>query len=336
MHNSSVRITKPIFIVGMNGSGTTMLADCLNHHPYIYIHKLESRVIPFFSRNISEYGDLLVYDNFKKLLEDFSNIHAFRLLNDNKSLDIPFDFEHLNKKDLAQVISLTFSYFASKEKKSIWGDHSPKYAFFIPLLIDLFPHAKIIHIMRDGRDCAQSFNRRFGQNIYRSIFLWKKLLKKAREDGQAAGKEIYFELKYEDLTEYPELHMRKICSFLEVPFDNRVLVSNMPMYTARDPRKAAHQVKTIVPNAGKWRTAFTKHQIKKLEAIAGAALGDLEYEVVFSAGNRDIAGLKLFFWKWSDRINASIAFHKMYTGRDKISTFLRRVKTSFMQDKVYK
>jgi len=173
--------TKPIFIIGMNGSGTTMLADCLNHHPRIYMHKLESRTIPYYYLRKDRFGDLTNENNFKRLLNDFSNNYAFRACNDNMPLEIPYRFFELEKKDLASVIDLVFSYFASKENKSIWGDHSPKYAANIPELIALFPKAKIFHIIRDGRDCAHSFNRRFRQNIYRTIFYGKNwLLKQER------------------------------------------------------------------------------------------------------------------------------------------------------------
>ena len=37
----------PVFIVGMNGSGTTMLADSLGKHPDLYMFPNEAKVLPF-------------------------------------------------------------------------------------------------------------------------------------------------------------------------------------------------------------------------------------------------------------------------------------------------
>lgn len=37
----------PIFVVGMNGSGTTMLAESLGRHPEIYSMPQESKVLPY-------------------------------------------------------------------------------------------------------------------------------------------------------------------------------------------------------------------------------------------------------------------------------------------------
>lgn len=324
-----------IFIVGMNGSGTTMLADCLNNHPLIYFHRAEIKTIPYYYFTISKYGDLKDENNFKKLLKDFSNNSGFLASNNHVPVEIPINFDTLNEKSLSKVIDLTFSFFASRLNKPIWGDHSPKYAAFIPELIELFPKAKIIHIIRDGRDCAQSFNRRFGQNIYRTVFQWKKLVRKARDDGLAAGGERYFEIKYEDLTGSPEHYMKKICSFLDVPFDRKVLSSNMPMFMAENPRE---QNGTIVQNTGKWRKIFTNTQIRKLEDIAGATIADVGYEVMFSKGNKDIGNTKLFFLKCLDQIHSCIS---LISGRNdllyyNIGTFIKIIKKSLKQNKYYK
>lgn len=330
-YDLSRRGHKPIFIVGMNGSGTTMLSDCLNNHPQIYIHKIESRIIPYYYHKLDQFGDLNNESSFSKLLNEFSNNSAFWICNNHQAVEIPFNFREIKDKSLSKVIDITFSYFASRENKAIWGDHSPKYALFIPGIIEMFPDAKIIHIVRDGRDCAQSFRRRFKYNIYRTVYNWKKLVQQARKDGSAAGPDRYLEIKYEDLTESPETHMQHICSFLEVPFDRRVLFSNMPMYLGEN-----EKLKKIVKNSEKWRKAFSKKQIKKLEIIAGVTLGNFGYDVICCYGDKDLSINTLRFIKWIDRINTSISYFKRYKGKSKIKRFLQYVSTSVKQSKNYK
>jgi len=322
---------RPIFIIGMNGSGTTMLADCLNQHPQIYIHRIESRTIPFYYFNLGRFGDLENEENFSRLLTEFSNNSAFWICNDNQPLEISFDFNDLNQKDLSTVIDMVFSYFASREKKRIWGDHSPKYGFFIPVLIDLFPEAKIIHIIRDGRDCVQSFNRRFAYNKYRAIYNWRKLIEKAGKDGSAAGEDRYFEVKYEDLTDAPEHWMKHICFFLGVPYDANVLVSNMPMFKGE-----GDESKSIVKNTGKWRASLTSKEIRKLESIGGLTLQNLGYEVLYAAGNNDLSAARLFFLRWLDRANTSISYYRRYNGQKKVRRFVKYVSASLKQGKNYR
>ena len=47
-----------IFIVGMNGSGTTMLLDCLANHSMLFGFPGETKVLPSFLERESQYGDL--------------------------------------------------------------------------------------------------------------------------------------------------------------------------------------------------------------------------------------------------------------------------------------
>lgn len=333
---NSMSSVKPIFILGMNGSGTHMLADSLNNHPMIYIHKHEIRSIPFYCLNIAKFGDLQNSNNFKKLLDSFCDNPGFRLSNNNLPVVIPYTFENLNEKSLPKVIDLTFSYFALKEKKKIWGEHSPKYATAIPQLLDLFPRAKIIHIIRDGRDCAQSLKRRFRKNIFRTIFQWKKLVEKARKDGCIAGSDRYFEVKYEDLTDDPEHFMKSICSFLEVPFHREVLVSNMPAYNTQESGGPCQQRKAIVRNSFKWRKCFTNAEIEKLEGIAGTSLSDIGYKIMFTPGDKDLKGVHLFMLKSVDRIRMTFFAYKRYRDKDKTANLVSVVKRSLKQNEYFK
>ena len=50
--------TGPIFVVGMNGSGTTMLADSLGRHPHIYSMPQESKVLPYYLQHYGHAGAL--------------------------------------------------------------------------------------------------------------------------------------------------------------------------------------------------------------------------------------------------------------------------------------
>jgi hypothetical protein len=325
--------TGPIFIVGMNGSGTTMLADALNHHPQIYIHRVESRIIPYYCQQLGTFGDTQQEDNFRKLVDDFANNYAFRVCNNNKRPKIEYEFNALSVPNFPTAIDLTFSFFAARENKVVWGDHSPSYGAFIPYLQSLFPQVKIIHLIRDGRDCAQSFKRRFGQNVYRAMVTWKKLVRKAHRDGLAAGPDRYLEVKYENLTSDPETHMRQILSFIGLPFDSSVLNSSMPMYKVSEGSLKNNHPATIVPNSGKWREFFSHSEIRKMEQIGGAALREAGYETQYCEGDRDVVAPLLFYWKILDKINASFDFFRRYKGPNKWGIFFSLMMTSLKQER---
>jgi hypothetical protein len=188
-------------------------------------------------------------------------------------------------------------------------------------------------MIRDGRDCAQSFKRRFGQNIYRTLFTWKKLVRKAHRDGLVAGPDRYLEVKYENLTSDPETHMRHILSFIGLPFDSSVLTSSMPMFKENEDSPMKNHPGIIVPNSGKWRDFFSHSEIRKMEQIGGAALREAGYETLYCEGDRDAVAPLLFYWKILDKINVSFIFFKRYKGPNKQGVFFSQMKTSLKQEK---
>lgn len=325
----------PIFLVGMNGSGTTMMADCLNNHPMIFVPRYESKIIPYYYSNLAEYGDLNLYRNFNNLLIEFSNIHIFRNLNRNaEPVKINYDFDNIDNKNLSGIIDLTFSHFARKQGKRIWGDHSPKYAICLDILVDLFPNCKIIHMIRDARDCALSLSRRFNTNMSRTAFQWKNIVQTACRGGSRLGAKRYYEIRYEDLTSDPDRHMRFLFDFLELPFDRIVLKSKMPMFQKTNMAQAC--TNTIVPNSGKWKSGLSADQTRRIEAIAGKTLKRLNYEIEWVAGDLDIPPFRLFCIKSLGKINGVYLIIKNAKIRKLIPRLWRVALSSLKQMRYFK
>jgi hypothetical protein len=68
-----------IFVVGMNGSGTTMLLDHLSNHSWIYGFQVETKSLPFFITHEKEYGDLEIEANLRRLWSDMKESVAERV-----------------------------------------------------------------------------------------------------------------------------------------------------------------------------------------------------------------------------------------------------------------
>src|SRR5580698_523448 len=58
---------------------------------------------------------------------------------------------------LQDVVELVYQNHLNREHKQRWGDKTPGYIEIVPQLAGLFPGAKFIHFVRDGRDVAKSF-----------------------------------------------------------------------------------------------------------------------------------------------------------------------------------
>lgn len=299
----------PVFIVGMNGSGTTMLLQSLGNHPDLYGFKGETRVLPYFIAHAAKYGSLSDDGNFLRLLRDLYSLLAFRQVNGGQPIPVPEDWRSM-PRDLASAIDAGFRFFALMEDKRRWAEKTPMHALHITVLAGLFPSARFVHVVRDGRDSAASFHRRWHRTPALTIHRWKTVVREARRQGAAIG-DRYFELRYEDLSAQPEMWMERVCAFLGLPFSTAVLQSRQPEMAAAMKPKASG----IVRNSGNWRNYFTPRQIAELETIAGAALASSGYETQQPGSDRDPPRLRRLAWILRDYVVQGLHDLRTLVGR---------------------
>lgn len=288
--------SSPIFVVGMNGSGTTMLLDCLDNHPELYGFRRETKIIPYFIATLGKYGDLNNDDNFRRLWDDFRHVPHFRHVNNGIVPPLPDNWRE-TPRSLASVIDGVFSFFSSMEGKKHWCEKTPMHAQHITSLAKLFPHARFIHIIRDGRASAASFYRRWRYKPELTIYRWKHVVREARMQG-ATVSDRYMEVFYEKLTSDPETWMKKICEFLQIPFTDKVLsVSRTRTFTGS-------AEKSIVSNAEKWRNDFDDKMIQRLEKIAGKTLAELGYSTANPHAEQDPPNFVVKSWLYKDYVRS--------------------------------
>lgn len=281
----------PIFIVGMNGSGTTMLLDSLGRHPQLYGFTRETRLIPDLLER--DWGDLNDDENFRKLWDTVRNIPAFGAMNNDQPSPLPENWRSFERTPVA-VIHETINHFAHAAQKTCWMEKTPQHAQHVALLAKAWPEARFIHMIRDGRDCAASFNRRWKRTPELTVYRWKRVIRLCRRDGQALGENRYLEIKYEDLTANPQYWMRQACDFLKVDFDNAVLESEQPQSDREG------EIGTIVPTKPRWHSAFTASRLNRFENIAGSLLSELGYPVTNPEHDQDPTRLQLKWWVAKD------------------------------------
>jgi hypothetical protein len=286
-----------VFVVGMNGSGTTMLLDCLGRHPQLYAFPKETRLIPYLMSRVEAYGDLQVDANFLALWDEVRNLGVFRLTNEDAPVPLPPDWRD-RPRGLAAVLDAQFSYFAAREGKRRWCEKTPQHVQHLRALAELFPTAKFVQVVRDGRDCAASFHRRWRRQPQLTIYRWKKVVAAGHDQGQRLGDERYLEMRYEDLTAAPEISLRRICEFLDLPFDAAVLESARPHMQTGD----AGDGRGLQKNSGKWQKYFTVAMQQRLERIAGRQLAHYGYQTGSPDADAEVAAWQRRYWASSEAL----------------------------------
>jgi hypothetical protein len=193
--------------------------------------------------------------------------------------------EQTGDPEFSDGIGAAYAAYAEEHGKRWWGDKTPRYLTHINLLADLFPMARFVHVIRDGRDVALSEVdlHRLHRRAASIAFMWRRKLRAGRAAANAVG-ERYTELRYEDLLSEPERELRRICRFLGFGFEPAMLVHD-PEAIREGLRKmpasarAQHQHLLLPPTNGlrDWRTQMSQREIAEFEAIAGKVLMESGY-----------------------------------------------------------
>jgi hypothetical protein len=282
----------------MNGSGTSMMLDSLGRHAELYAIPDETHMMPYIIGQAHRFGDLTDDRNFlaywRYAIEQMPALIKF---NGGIKPDIPPNWGNYSR-DIAGIFDGIFSDFASRAGKRRWCEKTPDHVQHIQMLSRVFPHAQFLHLIRDGREVACSIARRQLRRPELVIYRWKKLVSQGQADGARLG-DRYMELNYENLVRDPRGEMSRVCSFLSVEFDDRVLLSRMP----QSPRKrdlAKGELGEITTNPIKWPGFFDAKAIARLEHIAGTTLRRNGYEVENDSGDRDPGPLQRNMWRFQD------------------------------------
>lgn len=140
------------FIVGEMRSGTSWLRRTLSAHPEIACGHEGS----FFGRDYDR-EEIPVYagpvSSFTRALAASEELRVWHELPWNQWTD-GYD------EDLRNLTRLSIDYFLAKEVsrtgKRIVGDKSPQHTECLDEMHEVYPDARVIHIVRDGRDVAVS------------------------------------------------------------------------------------------------------------------------------------------------------------------------------------
>lgn len=235
---------------------------------------------------LRSYGDLSQGRNARILAGDLQRIgqlNEFRI-----SFDIEYFVAALSKRDkrLRTVIESFYETLLCDTKKSRLGDKTPNNLPFIHKIGSVFPEAKIVHLIRDGRDCALSMMKsRSGLN-FRNLF---ELASNWSSDNKGAADfrrrkpDACLLVRYEDLIADPEKVLRAICAFLDEPFVPEMLQFNRGTFAKENAAVLDHHrnlAKGILSNnVEKWRNGLSADQVKVYDSLGGGILKEFGYAV---------------------------------------------------------
>jgi len=169
----------------------------------------------------------------------------------------------------------------------------------VEYLAEMFPEARFIHLIRDGRNVTLSnLELDWGpESVWEGAVYWKRFVNEGRRAGAKLGPERYLELRYEDVVENPEHHVRMMCDFVKLEFDPVMLRYFERTERISGAKESHHQNLSRPPTKGlrDWRQQMSRKDVELFEVLAGDLLSEMGYERVTDSSSlsaRANAGVK--------------------------------------------
>jgi hypothetical protein len=235
-------IDTPIFLIGAERSGSTLLRLILDHHPDIALN-LES---DFLVTRLADDGTQPDMADYRRcLVRD----RVFRL--SRFSIDARLDYAGLVNDFLRQ----------KQGDKRLVGATVHHDFRRLPFL---WPQAKYIYLYRDGRDVANSaMHMGWAGNVYVAADFWIHAERDWAAMRTRMPEDHWLEVRYEDLVADVRGALGRVCGFLGVEYDERMFdYASHGSYGKPDARLSQQ-----------WKSKLSEQDIRLLEAKIG---GDLQ------------------------------------------------------------
>jgi Sulfotransferase family len=276
-----------VFLVGCPRSGTTLLRRIADAHPELAVIRELHWLPRWWEQRVGVEPDGTVT---KELAQRLVANRRFARLEISAERVVEL-VSNGRPKHYARFVTELFDLHGRAKQKRLVGEKTPKYVRHLPTLHELWPHAKIVHLIRDGRDVALSLldwskaKRNVGRfptwnedSLMTAAFFWEWNVRLGQEAARPIPREGYYELRYEAIVGDPERECRQLCDFLALSYDAAMLSFHEGHTKSKpglSPKKAWQPVTAGLRD---WRQQMMPGDIARFEAAAGGLLDELGYE----------------------------------------------------------
>jgi len=173
--------------------------------------------------------------------------------------------------------------YRTLQGKARWAEKTPQNVRHFGWIAERFPEARLIHVIRDGRDVVCSAREHGERRWIDGRWVWshhprptdwyaRAWVADTAHGMRFRGHPGYLEVRYEDLATEPEATLRDICAFLDEPFDPD-MIPDVPTGADAPPDRGRPNTSSI----GRWERDLSAADLAVVEAICGERLRELGY-----------------------------------------------------------
>ena len=268
---------EPIFVGGHVRSGTTWVYDLLTSHELV-AGVFES----WLFSPLHGVGGVFAPEQWDKEATgrmESSTGRPFGLKQMVSREEVAGDVRHLVEGWMARVLEPQHRFIVEK---------TPPHLLGMSMISEVFPRAKFVHVIRDGRDvavslraAARSWNPGFrtmqGRRTFTPARGWRQTVSSISSAGSMMG-DRYTEITYETLTRDPTRSLTSLLDFCEIPHDAEAVreIIEMNRFDAR--YEASDDSFRRKGQIGDWESEFSLVDAIAFDLGGGGLLVERGYE----------------------------------------------------------
>ncbi len=272
-------IESPVFICGPGRSGTTLLAQLLDGHPNLYIMPGDSNYMGRFYGKKWKFHSLALY--WTKRLVNPLGQKPFWLLGKNPQHYKRFilalkHFVEQGMEPFIAVVSAMYAMAGKENQTRYWVEKTPGNEEYVDSILERFPNAKFIHIIRNPLENLVSLKKfsllrksRFDATEGASRI--QSLIDLGWKNRSQLGQGRYLMVHYESLINSLLENLKTICDFLEIDFSDSLCtptVHSNPASSNSSHRERIKVGEVVKQNRmSRWTEYFSEEEKKSIVSI---------------------------------------------------------------------
>lgn len=261
------------FIIGVPRSGTNFLSAILCNRADVFIDRIPhgamlSRIMKVYQGQLKKKPG----DPVNMLVKTFDRYKDDRLT----QLFQPGTWD--GQEPLSSKFTREIHRKREAESAAVWGDRTPRGMLNIPELNEIFPDARFIHIVRDGRSNALSLHQKGKANLCLSGQVWVDENIQGLAHSHIIGPSRYRIVRYEDILTDTENTIRGVCAFLGIDYKPDMLDISKSKVVQIENAYVQNEIKAS--RADEWQQQMNAQQIRQLEQIQSELLTFFGYPLL--------------------------------------------------------
>lgn len=272
-------IDSPVFICGPGRSGTTLLAQLLDGHPSLYVMPGDSNYVGRFYGKKWKFHSLALYWT-KRLVNPLGQKPFWLLGKDPENYKrFILSLKHFLEQEMEPFIAVVSAMYATAGKKNqtrYWVEKTPGNEEYVNSILERFPNAKFIHIIRDPLENLVSLKkfsllRKSRFNVIDGAYRIKSLIDLGWTNRNQLGQERYLIIHYENLITRLLENLKTICDFLEINFSDSLCTPTVHSIPASSNSSHKERIKVgevVKQNRmSRWAEYFSEDEKKSIVSI---------------------------------------------------------------------